>query len=378
MGLFDKLKNELLDIIEWVDSSQDTLIWKFPRYENQIKNGAQLTVRESQVAILLDKGQIADVFQPGMHRLTTDNMPILSTLQGWKYGFNSPFKVDVYFVSTKQFTNRKWGTKNPIMLRDAEFGPLRLRAFGSYCFKVQQDPTKFFKTIAGTNPDFKTEDIEEQLKNLIVTRFTDFLAESKIAALDLAANYNELSGGISTEIAKDFEEIGVDVTKFLIENISLPEEVEKALDKRTSMGVVGDMGKYTQFQFANSLESSGQGGGGLASDAMGLAMGMGMANQMMNQQNANMQQQQQQQHQNQQAAPPPPPPIPGQEPFFVAVNGQQQGPFTPAVLQQMASSGQFDKNSLVWKQGMAGWEAAGNVPALASVFANVPPPLPIP
>lgn len=375
MGLFDKLKNELLDIIEWVDSSQDTLIWKFPRYENQIKNGAQLTVRESQVAILLDKGQIADVFQPGMHRLTTDNMPILSTLQGWKYGFNSPFKVDVYFVSTKQFTNRKWGTKNPIMLRDAEFGPLRLRAFGSYCFKVQQDPTKFFKTIAGTNPDFKTEDIEEQLKNLIVTRFTDFLAESKIAALDLAANYNELSGGISTEIAKDFEEIGVDVTKFLIENISLPEEVEKALDKRTSMGVVGDMGKYTQFQFANSLESSGQGGGGLATDAMGLAMGMGMANQMMNQQNANMQQQQ---HQNQQAAPPPPPPIPGQEPFFVAVNGQQQGPFTPAVLQQMASSGQFDKNSLVWKQGMAGWEAAGNVPALASVFANVPPPLPIP
>lgn len=376
MGLFDKLKNELLDIIEWVDSSKDTLIWKFPRYENQIKNGAQLTVRESQVAILLDKGQIADVFQPGMHRLTTDNMPILSTLQGWKYGFNSPFKVDVYFVSTKQFTNRKWGTKNPIMLRDAEFGPLRLRAFGSYCFKVQQDPTKFFKTIAGTNPDFKTEDIEDQLKNLIVTRFTDFLAESKIAALDLAANYNELSGGISNEIAKDFEEIGVDVTKFLIENISLPEEVEKALDKRTSMGVVGDMGKYTQFQFANSLEASGQGGGGLASDAMGLAMGMGMANQMMNQQNAAMQQQQQQQ-QNQQA-PPPPPPIPGQEPFFIAVNGQQQGPFTPSVLQQMASSGQFDKNTLVWKQGMTGWEVAGNVAALVSVFANVPPPLPMP
>lgn len=379
MGLFDKLRNELIDIIEWVDSSQDTLIWKFPRYENEIKNGAQLTVRESQVAILLNKGVIADIYQPGMHRLTTDNMPIMSTLQGWKYGFNSPFKVDVYFVSTKQFTNRKWGTKNPIMLRDAEFGPLRLRAFGSYCFKVQTDPSKFFKTIAGTNPDFKTEDIEEQLKNLIVTRFTDFLAESKIAALDLAANYNELSGGISNEIAKDFDEIGVDVTKFLIENISLPEEVEKALDKRTSMGVVGDMGKYTQFQFANSLESSGQGGGGgLATDAMGLAMGMGMANQMMNQQNANMQQQQQQQQQNQQAAPPPPPPIPGQEPFFVAVNGQQQGPFTPSVLQQMASSGQFDKNSLVWKQGMAGWEAAGSVPALASVFANVPPPLPMP
>ena len=199
------------------------------------------------------------------------------------------------------------------------------------------------------------------------------MAESKIAALDLAANYNELSGGISNEIAKDFDEIGVDVTKFLIENISLPEEVEKALDKRTSMGVVGDMGKYTQFQFANSLESSGQGGGGLATDAMGLAMGMGMANQMMNQQNAAMQQQHQQQ--NQQA---PPPPIPGQEPFFIAVNGQQQGPFTPAVLQQMASSGQFDKNTLVWKQGMAGWEAAGNVPVLAAVFANVPPPLPIP
>ncbi len=370
MGLFTKLRNEFIDIIEWVDSSSDTIIWKFPRYENEIKNGAQLTVRESQVAILINKGQIADVYQPGMHRLTTDNMPILSTIMGWKYGFNSPFKVDVYFVSTRQFTNRKWGTKNPIMLRDAEFGPVRLRAFGSYCFKIQQDVSKFFKTIAGTNPEFKTEDIEDQLRNLILTRFTDFLAESKIPALDLASNYNELSIGIDKIIAKDFDEYGIDVTKFLIENISLPEEVEKALDKRTSMGVVGDMGKYTQFQFANSLEASAEGGGqSMASDAMGLAMGMGMANQMMNQQNMGMQQQ----NSGNQAAPPP---IPGQEPYFVAVNGQQQGPFTPNILQQMANSGQINKETLVWKQGMSGWVAAGTVPTLVDIFSNTPPPIP--
>ncbi|MDD2345738.1 MAG: SPFH domain-containing protein [Bacteroidales bacterium] len=373
MGIFNKLRNEFIDIIEWVDSSTDTIIWKFPRYENEIKNGAQLTVRESQVAILVNKGQIADVYKPGLHRLTTDNMPILTTLMGWKYGFNSPFKVDVYFVNIRQFTNRKWGTKNPIMLRDAEFGPVRLRAFGSYCFKIQEDASKFFKTIAGTNPEFKTEDIEEQLRNLIVTRFTDFLAESKIPALDLAANYNELSGGISDVIAKDFDEYGIDVTKFLIENISLPEEVEKALDKRTSMGVVGDMGKYTQFQFANSLEASAEGGGhSMASDAMGLAMGMGVANQMMSQQNMGMQQQQQQNTGNQAA----PPPIPGQEPYFIAVNGQQQGPFTPNVLQQMANSGQINKDTLAWKQGMSGWEALGTIPALNSIFSNTPPPIP--
>ncbi|MGI6321321.1 MAG: SPFH domain-containing protein [Bacteroidales bacterium] len=374
MGLFRKLKGELIDIIEWVDSSNDTIIWKFPRYENEIKNGAKLTVRESQVAIFVNKGQIADVFQPGLHTLSTDNMPILTTLQGWKYGFNSPFKVDIYFVSTRQFTNRKWGTKNPIMLRDAEFGPIRLRAFGSYCFKIQDDASIFFKTIAGTNPEFRTEDIEDQLRNLILTRFTDFLAESKIPALDLAANYNELSQDISDIIANDFSEYGIDITKFLVENISLPEEVEKALDKRTSMGVVGDLNKYTQFQFADSLKASAEGGGhSMASDAMGLAMGMGMANQMIQQQ---QQQNVQQQNVQQQGAAAAPPPIPGEIQFHIAVNGQQQGPFNMASLQQMMSNGQFDRNTLVWKQGMAGWEQAGNVPELANIFASTPPPPP--
>ncbi|MEI6349403.1 MAG: SPFH domain-containing protein [Bacteroidota bacterium] len=371
MGLFDKLRNEFIDIIEWADQTNDTIIWKFPRYQNEIKTGAKLTVRESQVAIFMNEGQIADIYQPGMYTLTTQNMPILSTLKGWKYGFDSPFKVDVYFVSTKQFLNKKWGTKNPIMLRDAEFGPLRLRAFGSYCFRINSDPTNFFKNIAGNQSEFTTEEIEDQLRNLIVTQFTDFLAESKIPALDLAANYNELSAGIGEKISPEFDEYGIVVTKFLIENISLPEEVEKMLDKRTSMGMVGDLNKFTQFQFANSMETAAENGGhSMASDAMGLAMGMNMANQMMN---PNQQQQQQQAPQSGVGAPPP---IPGQEPMFVAVNGQQQGPFPVANIGLMIQQGQVNRDSLVWKQGMAAWTAAGQIPELSGFFGAVPPPMP--
>lgn len=369
MGLFDKLRGEFIDIIEWVDQTNDTIVWKFPRYQNEIKNNAKLTVRESQVAIFMNEGVIADIYQPGMYTLNTQNMPILSTLKGWKYGFDSPFKVDVFFVSTKQFTNKKWGTKNPIMLRDAEFGPLRLRAFGSYCFKINADPTNFFKNIVGTQSEFTTDEIEDQLRNLIVTRFSDFLAESKIPALDLAANYNELSAGIGDKIAPEFDEYGIVVTKFLIENISLPEEVEKMLDKRTSMGVVGDMNKFTQFQFANSMEKAAENGGhSMASDAMGLAMGMNMANQMMNQN-----------QQSQQAAPAgagAPPPIPGQEPMYVAVNGQQQGPYPISNLGLMIQQGQITRDTLVWKQGMAAWTAAGQVAELSGFFGAVPPPVP--
>jgi membrane protease subunit (stomatin/prohibitin family) len=371
MGLFDKIRNEFIDIIEWVDQTNDTIIWKFPRYQNEIKNGAKLTVRESQVAIFMNEGKIADIYQPGMYTLTTENMPILSTLKGWKYGFNSPFMVDVFFVSTKQFTNKKWGTKNPIMLRDAEFGPLRLRAFGSYCFKINSDPSNFFKTIAGTQSEFTTDEIEDQLRNMIVTRFTDFLAESKIPALDLAANYNELSAGIGEKISPEFDEYGIVVTKFLIENISLPEEVEKMLDKRTSMGVVGDMNKFTQFQFANSLETAAENGGhSMATDAMGMGMGLNMANQMMNQ---NQQQQQQQAPQQGAGAPPP---IPGQEPLFIAVNGQQQGPYPVSNLGLMIQQGQVNRDTLVWKQGMAAWTAAGQMAELSGFFGAVPPPVP--
>jgi membrane protease subunit (stomatin/prohibitin family) len=191
MGLFNKLKGEFIDVIEWTDSSSDTMVYRFERYGNEIKNGAKLTVRESQAAVFINEGQLADVFKPGMYDLTTANLPVLSTLKGWKHGFESPFKAEVYFVNTKRFTDLKWGTQNPIMLRDKEFGPVRLRAFGSYSIRVT-DPAVFLKEIVGTDDDFNKDEVTGQLRNIVVSRFSDALGESGIAVLDLASNYNEL------------------------------------------------------------------------------------------------------------------------------------------------------------------------------------------
>ena len=366
MGLFDKLKNEFIDIIEWTDNSSDMMVWRFPRYQNEIKIGAKLTVRESQVAVFVNEGQMADEYKPGMYDLQTQNMPIMSTLRGWKYGFNSPFKAEVYFVNTKQFTNQKWGTKNPIMLRDAEFGPVRLRAFGTYALRVKDSKT-FLKQIAGTNASFTTDEITDQLRNLIITRFTDAIGESKIPALDLASNYDELSKLVSTKIAPEFEELGIEVTKLLIENISLPTEVEAAMDKRSSMGVIGNLGAYTQYQAANSIEKAAENGNGIMGAGVGMGMGFGMGNQMGNMFNQN------QVNQNSNLTPPPPPPV---VQYFIAVNGQQTGPFTEQVMAQMAQAGTLKKESTVWKAGMAGWVNADQVAELAKLFVNIPPPLP--
>ena len=393
MGLLDKLRQEFIDIIEWTDNTSDTMIWRFPRYQAEIKNGAQLTVRESQVAILVNEGQFADIYQPGRHVLETNNMPILTTIKGWKYGFNSPFKVDVYFVNTKQFLNQRWGTANPIMMRDPEFGPIRMRAFGSYTFRIDaKDPRKFITNVAGTSGEFTTESVSDQLRNFIITKFTDYLAESKIAALDLAANLNEFSSALCTSLKDDFAEYGIEITKFLVENISLPEAVEQALDKRTSMGVIGNMGAYTQLQFADSLMAGAQnpsGGNNPAGSAMGMGMGFAMAGQMaqqvmspQNQQFVGAQPQYQQYPGGQQQYPPqqpsvapPPPPITQQQMFHVVVNGAQQGPFPVAQLQQMAQQGHLTIETLVWTTGMPAWAAANTVPSLTSLFGAVPPPL---
>lgn len=371
MGLFDKIRNEFIDIIEWTDASTDTIVWKFPRYQNEIKMNAKLTVRESQVAVFMNEGKIADVFQPGMYTLTTQNMPVLSTLQGWKYGFNSPFKADVFFVSMRQFTNQKWGTKNPVMLRDAEFGPLRLRAFGSYAFRVK-DAGEFLKEVAATNPEFTVEGINEQLRNLAVSRGMEAIAEAKIPVLDLAANYEEVSTAITGKIGTEFNELGLELTKFLIENISLPPEVEAALDKRSSIGIVGNLGAYSQFQAANAMEKAAENpsGGGLAAAGLGAGMGAAMMGQVGNifQNNNN-----QQQVNTGGGAPPP---LPTATPFFVAVDGKQSGPFDAEQLRQLAAAGSLNAQTLVWKTGMAAWSAAGTVPELAPVLATVPPPLP--
>jgi membrane protease subunit (stomatin/prohibitin family) len=367
MGLFDALKNEFIDIIEWTDDATDLILWKFPRFQNEIKMNAKLTVRESQVAVFLNEGVLADVFPAGMYTLQTQNMPILATLKGWKYGFNSPFKADIFFVNTKQFTNQKWGTKNPIMLRDAEFGPVRLRAFGSFAFRVN-DAGKFLKEVSGTNSEFTVDEINEQLRNLAVSRGMDAVAESKIAVLDLAANYDEVSKIIHDKIRPEFNELGLDLTKFLIENISLPPEVEQALDKRSSMGIIGNLGAYSQFQAANAMEAAAQNpNGGIMGVGLAAGMGVGMASQM-----GNIFQPQQV---NPNAGSATPPPLPASAVYFVAVNGAQTGPFTVPQLQAMAQSGQLTRASLVWSQGMSGWLAAETQADLISVFATVPPPI---
>ena len=336
MGLFDKLKNEFIDIIEWTDSSNDTMVWRFPRYQNEIKNNAKLTVRESQVAVFVNEGQFADVFQPGMYTLSTQNLPILSTLKGWKYGFDSPYKAEIYFVNTKQFTNLKYGTKNPIMLRDAEFGPVRIRAFGSYALRIT-DAKVFLKEIAGTDDHVTTEEITENLRNIVMTRFTDAVASAKIPVLDMASNYDEFSDTILKKIAPEFDEYGIKLTKLLVENISLPPEVEAMLDKRSSMGIVGNLGAYSQFQAANAMEQAAQNpnGGGLMGAGMGMGMGMGMGNQMAGMYNQN-QFNPQTGMQNQQNTPPPPPPV---SQYFIAVNGAQQGPYDDNTFRAMIQSG---------------------------------------
>ncbi len=363
MGIWNKLKGELIDIIEWIDPTNDTMVYRFERYNNEIKNGAKLTVRESQVAIFINEGQIADIFNPGMYSLSTSNLPILSTLKGWKYGFNSPFKAEVYFLNTKNFVDLKWGTPNPVMLRDPEFGPVRIRAFGNYSIQIV-DPAKFVKGIVGTDGSFTTHKISEQLKTIAITRFTDSLGESKLPVLDMAANYDELSRFCEEKMKPEFGEYGLDLTKFLVANISLPPEVEAALDKRTSMGIIGDMGKYVQYQTGESMVAAANNpSGGGAATGMGLGMGFGMANQMVNVMQNNQGQ----------AVPPPVPPV---LTFHAVINGQQAGPFDLNTLNAMVQQNQISRETLVWRQGMPTWIAAGQISELTQIFGAVPPPIP--
>ena len=285
MSIIDKVKeaamNQFIEVIEWLDDSQNTLLYRFPVYQQEIKNGAQLIVRESQAAVFVFEGQVADVFTPGRYTVEGGNTPILSKLGAWKHGFNSPIKSEVYFVNTKQFTDMKWGTSNPIMLRDSDFGIVRLRAFGAYSLRVA-DPGEFIKEVAGTNAHFQTEDIDGQLKRAIVTEFSDALGELKIPALDLAAQYKEVGESIRAKINEDFSGYGLEVTKFYVENISLPPEVEAAMDKRSSMGALGDAQQYMQFQAADALRDAAQNEGGGAGLGAGLGAGFAVGGQMAN------------------------------------------------------------------------------------------------
>ena len=365
MNLWKKLVSEFVDIIAWTDDSQDTMVYRFERYQNEIKYGAQLTVRESQVAVLVNEGEIADVFQPGLYELTTENMPILTTIKSWKYGFNSPFKAEVYFVNTKNFTNLKWGTQNPIMLRDPEFGPLRIRAFGTYALKVN-DAAKLIREIAGTDGQFTVDEVTGQLRNFIVSRFAEVAGQSKIPVLEMAANYDQLSKFIKNKIETEIGLYGIELTSLLIENISLPPKVEEALDKRSSMGVIGDLSKYTQYQAAEAMEHAAKNPSGGAGEGIGMGIGFAMAQQMMTQmttpqvaKGASV-----------------PPPLPNQVTYYVAKDGQSTGPFDVALIMDGIKTGAIQPESLVWKTGLANWMPASSLTEFNSAFNTMPPPIP--
>jgi len=376
MGLMDRVRGQFIDIIEFLDDSRDTIVWRFPRQGNEIKMGAQLVVREGQSAVFVNEGTIADVFQPGTFTLETRNLPILSDLKGWKYGFNSPFKAEVYFVATRQFTDFKWGTQNPITLRDPEFGMVRLRAFGTYALRVA-DPAKLLRQLVGTDPQFRTEEVGEFLRQTIVSKLAPAIANAKVPALDLAANQETIANALAPALSESLAEMGIAIPRFLIENISLPPEVEAALDKRTQMGVLGNLDQYTKFQAANAIEDAANNPSG-GNSGLGIGVGVALGQQVA----AAMSQQP--------SAPPAaaaggagaagaavPPPLPNATPpIFIAVNNQQVGPIPAADLPARIGSGELTRETLVWREGMPSWVPASTVPDVAKLFGATPPPLP--
>ena len=380
MGIFDFLTGEFIDVIHWVDDTRDTMVWRFEREGHAIKYGAKLTVREGQAAVFVHEGQLADVFTPGLYMLETNNMPILTTLQHWDHGFQSPFKSEIYFVNTTRFNDLKWGTKNPIMLRDPEFGPTRIRAFGTYTVRVK-DPAKFLTEIVGTDGEFTMDEISFQIRNIIVQEFSRVIAGSGIPVLDMAANTADLGKLIAAEVSPVLDGYGLEMPEFYIENISLPPAVEAALDKRTSMGLAGDLGKFTQYSAAEAMTAAannpGQGGG--IGAGLGMGMGMAMANQMANMAagqpsgpwgSSAPAAPQPAAH----AAPPPPPPV--EHVWHIAVDGQTSGPFSKAKMGRMATDGEITRDTHVWTAGQDGWKKAGDVQELAQLFTILPPPPP--
>jgi membrane protease subunit (stomatin/prohibitin family) len=373
MDLWDKLKAELIDVVQWMDDTNDTLVYRFERYGNEIKYNAKLVVREGQVAVFINEGQLADVFKPGTYTLTTQNLPVLATLKGWKYGFESPFKAEVYFCSTRQFTNLKWGTPGPVTMRDPEFGAVRVTAFGLYSIRIK-DPAVFIREIAGTDGTFTTGQIDENLRGKIGTRIKEVMPDAGIPIIDLERRVVQLGETLKTGITPAFEALGLDLTEVQVQDVGLPEELERAIDKAGAMRAIGNMQMYTQYETANSINDAANNPGGLAAAGVGVGIGFGMGGQMAGAMGGMFAGQAQTQLQPGIGGPPQAPQMPLQ--LFVAVNGQQTGPFDLAVLQQMAQSGQLTRDSLVWKQGLAAWTAAGQVAEFSAMFGAVPPPVP--
>ena len=382
MGIFDFLSGEFIDVIHWVDDTSDTLVWRFERHGHEIKYGAKLTVREGQAAVFVHEGQLADVFTPGLYMLETNNMPVMTTLQHWNHGFRSPFKSEIYFVNTTRFANLKWGTRNPIICRDPEFGPVRIRAFGTFAIRVT-DPARFMVEIVGTDGEFTMDEIAFQIRNIIVQEVSRVIASSGIPVLDMAANTRDLGKLVATEVSATLTEYGVSMPELYIENVSLPPAVEEALDRRTSMGVVGDLGRYTQYAAAEAMgkaagtPNSGMGAG--IGAGLGAGMGMAMGNQMV-------------QHgpwgaihggqpataarTAPQPGPAAPPPPPVEHVWHIARNGDTSGPFSKADMGRMARQGDMTRETFVWTPGQDGWLRAEDVAELAQLFTVMPPPPP--
>jgi membrane protease subunit (stomatin/prohibitin family) len=367
MSIFDILGGEFIDIIEWTADSRDTMVWRFDTVGHAIKYGAKLTVREGQAAVFVHEGQLTDVFGPGLYLLETNNLPILTRLQHWDHGFRSPFKSEVYFVNKTRFNDLKWGTRNPIIARDPEFGPVRLRAFGTYSMRVT-DPARFMSEIVGTDGDFTKDEITLQIRNVIVQEFSRAIASANIPVLDMAANTTQLATLVAKAIAPVIETYGLTLPEFYIENVSLPAEVEKMLDKRTSMGIIGDLDRFGRYAASEAMMNAAQnqsGAGAGFGAAMGAAMGMARSGPWG--------------AVPQQAAPAAPPPLPNravETVWHVALSGQAQGPYGRGHLGRLVAEGTFTRETLVWTPGQDGWLPAEEVAELAQLFTMMPPPLP--
>jgi membrane protease subunit (stomatin/prohibitin family) len=377
MGFVAKLRAEFIDIVEWVDDSRNTLVWRFPRYHNQIKNGARLIVRPGQVAVFVHMGKLADVFEPGTYTLDTRNLPILSTLQGWKYGVDSPFKAEVYFVTTRQVSELKWGTPNPVLIRDVDFGPVRVRAFGSYTLRVRE-ARSLMTELVGTDGEFIADEINVLLRSIIGNAFADLVANAGISVLDLASNYRDLSEKLRQMVIERVDdEYGLEVPQLYIVNVSVPDEVARAVDACTSMNVIGNLTQYREYQLGQSIPTAAANpAGGLASAGVGVGMGVAIAGQMLPE-----------------AGGAPgrgpggagwhpapmltPPAAPGGV-WHVAENRQAIGPFTAAQMVEAIGAGRVRRDTLVWTGGMTGWTRAGEIADLARYFPSeaTPPPLP--
>ncbi|CAM4119709.1 SPFH domain-containing protein [Zobellia nedashkovskayae] len=377
MDLFNeikkKLSHEFIDIIEWLDNTNGTIVHRFERYQNEIKNNAKLIVREGQTAVFINEGQLADVFKAGTYTLNTQNLPILTTLKGWKYGFDSPFKAEVYFVNTHLFTDEKWGTKNPVMLSDERFGLVEIRAFGTYSFRIN-DPGKFVVDVVGTDGNFTNYEVNEHLKSLIVTRFTDTVGEANLPIELYAANTSELSETCTEVMQPEFGRVGIELERFYIENVSMPEELKKEIFEYSRLDKL-DMVKLSQFKAAKAMEAAAKNEGGTAGAGMGMGMGFVLAQQMGSMMNP---QAGQQPFGGQAPSAGGPPPMPVQVQYYYAANGKQKGPVPFDKLKELFASRTINKDSLVWKQGIQNWIALKEVEELKSFLGgNTPPPLPI-